>query len=66
LWPSSHIGYNGAGNERAAGIWPQPLYVDPSDGILLGLVEAGAMQPDDLALRDRFVHMRLQKDELDC
>jgi site-specific DNA recombinase len=32
---------------------------------LLGLVESGAMQPDDPSLRDRLVRLRLQKDELD-
>ena len=32
---------------------------------LLGLVESGAMQPDDPALRERFAQLRLQKDELD-
>ena len=32
---------------------------------LLGVVESGAMQPDDPALRERFARLRLQKDELD-
>ena len=32
---------------------------------LLGLVEAGAMEPNDPALKDRLVGLRLQKTELE-
>ena len=39
--------------------------LDAAVGRLLGLVESEAMQPDDPALRDRLVALRMQQTELD-